>query len=74
MLKRLIDHPAVFCMAEEECAAFLQGNRTVCRKYLTPAITLEDDPFKKKYLRQLLAKCRLVKQETATEKEAKSFI
>ena len=55
LLQSLANHPAVWCYKPEPCRQFLQLKPEMAKKLLKVYGALEDDSFKKKYLK-LLAK------------------
>lgn len=61
LLQNLTNHPAVWCYKPEVCRQFLQLKPEVAQKLLKVYTSIEDDRFKKNYLKLLTKETKLGK-------------
>ena len=62
LLQKLTNHPTVWCYKPEVCRQFLQLKPEVAQKLLKVYSSLEDDRFKKKYLKLLTKESKALQE------------
>lgn len=62
LLQNFANHPAVWCYKPEVCRQFLQLKPEVAQKLLKVYGSIEDDRFKKKYLKLLTKESKALKE------------
>lgn len=62
LLQNLANHPAVWCYKPEVCCQFLQLKPEVAQKLLKVYGSIEDDRFKKKYLKLLTKEAKALQE------------